>query len=203
MKTVILISGYRRSGKDHLVKHGAKDFAVFRSKTATCANLDDIKGYHHIKFATPLKRMVLDFFEIGEDQYDEFKDVPLKNIGFPYNGTLRDYLIGIASSTRDVDPEFYVKKAYHEMTKSQDNFIISDWRYMNEFEYLSENHAGIKIVRVRIIRLHNEDRSLFDTPDENIISENDLSGCPVDFVLIPNFEKDLIGHDNQGDWELL
>lgn len=106
--------------------------------------------------------------------YDDIKEC--KEI-IPYWGTIRNFFISVASTAREIDPDFFVKSVYNELDKKYPDdtvFWCSDWRYPNERDFLLSK--GVEVITIRIIRndgVHNP---------INHHSETSLDVCEVDYI---------------------
>ena len=123
-KTIILLSGKQRSGKD------------------TAAKFMSEKGFKRVAFADVLKEEVSTAYGITLDRLDN-----LKNTTEQY----RSLLISWARCRTMTDPLYFVTKALIEVDKSDDEFIvITDFRFKHEKEMLHKFFPDAGVLTVRI-----------------------------------------------------
>lgn len=178
---IILVSGYRRAGKDFFATHGPVYYNIY-SRNYSRDALRDVTRYKRLKFATPLAQLVPLYFNISPEEYDALKDDPS---AIEDNGTVRDYLIAIAKSVRDLDSDFFVRRTAYDVKLAHDegrDVVITDWRYPNEYEFLQKMFPG-QILTVRISREYDENGKPLPIPDSSIISEHALDDFMFDFYL--------------------
>lgn len=185
--TIILLSGWKRSGKDTAADILVKDF-----------------NYKRLGFADPLKDLVANLFGIKRRDCDsaETKEQPIMYMpvdprdGFsktvtafmtkefkpePYPRGLgmdtkywtpRALCILVGSCMRSVNPNFWVEKALSQCEPGG-LYVIADCRYKNEVETVKR--ADAQVITVRINR--------FDTSPSDDPSERDLDDYPFDIVI--------------------
>lgn len=172
-------------GKDYLGSNGIKGYAVFahpeRGTTEKYSAMKKFLGVSKIyRFAEPLKGLLTTFMGLSDEcvkEYDSIKDT-LNKIP-PYNGTIRDYFIGIAATTRLIDPDFFAKRTVMEILKNQeDGVTITDWRFPNEYKVLSDEFGEENIITIRV---HRD----YDIPPNDVESEHSLDDIQPDFFLVP------------------
>ena len=119
--------------------------------------------------------------------HDSRKNKPLTNhiSGFPTANTPRDILIQRAASVRAANPNHYVELVSDRIaTEGGWRYVITDWRYPNEYDTLVDTLAGHTFLRVRIVRPgiaplpepseHQLDGATFDVTIQNDGSISDL-----------------------------
>lgn len=157
---VILLSGWAGTGKD-----------------AAASLLADEMSFERLAFADALKEEVSSVTEIPIDLFHNhaLKDQPI--IG---NKTPRDLLLSHAAAARAVDPDIYARKiAEYILDSSHKRFVISDWRYKRELEFL-QNTLGS---HVRLVRGRIERHGIVQSNDP---SEHDLDNAYVEFTVKNN-----------------
>jgi hypothetical protein len=158
---VILISGWKRSGKDT-----SADYLVEKY------------GFERISFASPLKDIVSQLYDIPRTDCDnqELKEKPLMhlpaiasddytkkfmevneknlaNVDGKLYWTIRALCIMVGSTNRAVRSDFWVKKAVDEMKKNPEKvYIISDVRYKTEMKQILEFAGKENVTSIRIER---------------------------------------------------
>ena len=140
MKTVILIAGHKRSGKDFVA-----DYIVSRSAGS-------VKKY---SFTYPLKRLVCSIFDITMDELDEYKNRPNT-----YNLTMENDILydidfrQILQRTGEhlktfTYPEIHADKMLESIDKSDHNiFVIPDHRYETEERIMRKHFNVINVLVV-------------------------------------------------------
>jgi len=170
MATVLLLSGQAGCGKD-----------------AAASLLMEELGFRRFAFADPLKRDVaakhglpLDLFHTAA------KDHPILTTGFKKPPTPRTLLLDHARVARSVDPDIYSRQiatAINEAIASDPvrnrRFVISDWRYSREYDFLTTALLGtaslicIRITRHGLIPLHDpSEYDLLAQPMHAMIDNN-------------------------------
>lgn len=161
MRYIILISGYSKSGKDLFADYMVKSF--------------NFKKY---AIATSLKQMVAQKYNIDHNMTvtQEGKNTIV------YNGlTVRELLINYAAELKDsVNQDVFIADMYKRISTESDNVVISDFRYINEYEYLCrqfyKNDKDTKVVTVRIDR--------FDKSPVDSLSETQLDNFKFDYYIV-------------------
>ncbi len=167
-----LVCGYKRTGKDTLVKmfnnEEKFDWVVY-----SAGNHLDVVPVVRVGFADKLRQEVNQVLNIREDMdYDTFKEIVVSD-----GKTYRDILIEYAAYRRDQDIDYWVKQV--SLTPGQ-NYMVTDWRYKNEVEFLQKRGF------VTTIRVY---RSEVPVPGKDVISEHSLDNECTDFLLISPSEK--------------
>ena len=163
MTTVLLLSGRAGSGKD-----------------AAASLLMEEVGFQRLAFADFLKRDVAAKYGLPLDLFHtSAKDQPLPLPAFK-GKTPRTLLLDHARIARSVDLDVYarqvaaaIKEAVAVDPVRNSRFVISDWRYRREYEFLERELLGTTILWLRITR-HISDRPFINDP-----SETDLLAQPM------------------------
>ena len=123
---IIGISGNARVGKDSVAK------------------ILERVGYIHTAFANPLKKHCSALFGLTEEESsDEFKDIPLRRLGYR---TPRQVWQEVGAFTRNIDPDIWVNKTFCGFVDQYD-YVISDVRYANELARIQSGKDSI-VIRV-------------------------------------------------------
>jgi hypothetical protein len=155
-----MIKGFSRSGKDFLGKI-----------------LCDRHGYTRFAFADSLKEIVAREYlcdlsllhsQIGKEKICEQDDL---------KRTYRQILI---------DEDVFAKSLVPKIAK-HDKVVITDWRYLNEYQYLYRNLPRYKINTIHILR---EDQHKSPVNDE---SEYSLEGITTDYVILNKMNDEIYG----------
>jgi archaellum biogenesis ATPase FlaH len=149
MRYIILISGYSKSGKDLMADYMVKSF--------------NFKSY---AIASSLKQMVAQKYNIDHNMTNtqEGKSAVV------YNGlTVRELLINSAIELKDsVNQDVFIVDTCKQIFKEKyRNAVISDFRYINEYEYICKQYAYEKNTRVLTVRIDRFDISSVESPSEN------------------------------------
>lgn len=208
---ILLVTGYRGMGKDYIALNGIQNHVLFQSyKSVPFETLfQDISSCKKKKFASPLRLLLKDYFytPITDDEYDQQKD---NRTFLPYDGSIRDFFIEIARATRSVDPDFFAKRLDLEIKSSENQedehnyeefndhdfhqnyircskferskFIVTDWRYPNEYEYLRIHND---VFTLRVHREIDADGKHITIPSHRDESEHSLDDFATDFVVVP------------------
>ena len=168
---IILINGKARSGKD------------FASQIL----LKKLKNSKKLAFADKIKTLICDIFNITLEEFNDFKN---NHYDLKYNDkslTFRELIQNFGESSKDLfGKDFWINQIINDIESSKEDYIIiSDFRFLIEYETLVKYFGKDKIVS-----LHIQDKNLenFENNDTHI-SENNLKGFEFDYV-IDNSIKD-------------
>ena len=141
MKSVILITGYARAGKDTLAEG-----VMLGAHRLVC----------HINFADPLKNACDNYMQIlqigGSGSTTTFR-----NENFKVKN--RDFLISAGSFARSLNPDVFAlafcrecEKVARQHDEPNLSIVCSDWRYLNELDVVKLNleRKGWKVYTVSI-----------------------------------------------------
>jgi len=153
-RIIILISGYAGSGKDmaadYLVKH---------------------KNFVKLSFAEELKLIVAKKYNI--DHALTLSQIGKKTLDAGSGLTIRQLLIKEALMLRSENPDIFAHQLLQKVKLYTNNIVISDFRYINEFEYLSKFLPVLKTLRI--------DRFSSSSVDSN--SETELDNFKFDYKI--------------------
>jgi dephospho-CoA kinase len=189
MPKIIAICGAKRSGKDVLAEHLVRKY-----------------NYERVSFATPLKLAVKSLFNfddeqvgIGVDSGSNKKDIIDTNWGITprtalqFIGTeimqdkIHEILPNIKKNFFSNTLKNYIKNRITE--NEEQKFVISDLRFIHEFEmlYTISKIRKEDIVIIRVIRPYSSN-SRTDTEDtqNTHVSELEYMNIPYDIILINN-----------------
>ena len=181
MPKIIAICGAKRSGKDVLAYHLVKNY-----------------NYNKVSFATPLKLAVKNLFNfddeqvgIGEDNGNDKKDIIDENWGITPRAALQ--FIGteimqdkIQELLPNIKKNFFANtlKNYINNTAIEQKIVISDLRFLHEYEMLLSD-LNIKVEDILIIRVIRPSNISTDCTEPHI-SEQEYMKIPYDIILINN-----------------
>lgn len=158
MSRIIALTGANRVGKD------------------TMANFFVSQGFRHLKISQPLKDLVKSLFHLEDYQLEtDAKDTELVFHGksprqlMQWIGT-DIFQHSMSSFVPSVGRNFWIEHASHIMQQNPSiPFVISDLRFLHEYEYLRK-HFGQRLSVIQIIRpfsslgTHESDVSYLQVP---------------------------------------
>lgn len=172
MKTIILVSGKKRAGKDTVAQ-------------MIVEQLDDSYSISRLSFAEPMKYIIASTFDVALEDLEDYKNFPkLYPVmvmhselvkPFELSTDMRKILQRFGTEAMkkqfgdDVWSELLYKKIHSDIT------VVSDWRFKSELEFLKKQ-KGVKVITVRVNRVGQV------VHDEHI-SEKDLEDVETDFTL--------------------
>jgi hypothetical protein len=139
---ILLLSGYAGSGKDVVASLLMDEYGFIRHAFADALKLDCVH----------LTDLPLHAF------HSEEKDLPLPRriATYPTARTPRELCIQHAVKVRSMDPDAYsrvvARDIQEQMKVGKRRFVISDWRFLSEIDYLTKCFPSVRIIRCRIIR---------------------------------------------------
>ena len=164
-KTIVLLSGWASSGKD-----------------AAASLLVDEMNFMRLAFADMLKEDVSEKTGIPLSVFHNHttKDTPVAIGG----QTPRQLLLAHALAVRLQDPDIYSRKVAESVRDSyHGRFVISDWRYKDEYTVIRTMLEPTRIIRGRIVRTGltaSDDPSEHDLDDESFDFTVMNDGCISD-----------------------
>ena len=187
MKTVILIKGAKRSGKDTT--------ADIMLRLMQCYSAT------RLSFAEPMKEIMADTFDISLSELDALKNQqePM-NYGFEIDRGVREHTsnfrqilqrFGTEAMKKQFGDDVWAELLYNKI--HSDITIVSDWRFKSELEYL-KSKDDVKVITVEVVRVgqinkdtHISERDLDDVKCdfklENITGEMEVLECQVDAMI--------------------
>lgn len=176
MYDLVLICGYMRTGKDALCSSlmGIKRFnwRIYSKGERLYPNSD----YKRFAFADKLKKEAAFVYSIPVDIKD--KDYP----GFQVNGkkcSARDLYIEWAKHRKNTDSNYWCKDIL-----KQSKCIVSDWRFLNELDFITIRFSNIATVRVF--------RKDVPIPPLSAATEHELDKELTDFLVVPDDDLEFI-----------
>lgn len=162
---IIALCGLRRCGKDT-----AANFLVSQH------------GYVHLKVAEKLKHMVRDLFDFTEEQVEtNMKEVVDPRWGVSPRKVMQFFGTEIMQhKIQEVIPgigrTFFVRSLLHEMSKTSKPIVISDMRFIHEYEMIKLQYPTLHVIEIQ--------RSL--CVQDTHASEQEYRAIPKDFVIANN-----------------
>jgi dephospho-CoA kinase len=161
---IIAICGAKRTGKDTLAKHLVNSY-----------------GYHKLAFADPLKQAVAVLFGFSEEQLGDGdnKDMRDEKWGVTPRKALQFFgtevlQYKIQELLPHIDRGFLASSLTNRIRQAKDGrFVISDMRFLHEYEELKK--LGVLFVVIRVDR----ERLVVETH----CSEIEYMNIPYDFIL--------------------
>lgn len=177
---IVLVCGYRRTGKDTLCKQlqGTSEvpfnWLIYRRPGA---HLFPNWPARRVAFADILKdeveASIKEYLPPGFDR-ERDKEKPLAT-----GKSFRQHCIDLGREKRAIDPFYWAKLAFSSVGLDE-SIIVTDWRYPHELEYAK------RFGEVTTIRVY---RSSVPHPDPKEDSEHSLDPVSTDFLLVTS-EKD-------------
>jgi hypothetical protein len=169
---IILLRGFSCAGKDYIGKI-----------------LSDKYNYYRFAFADSLKQIVGDKYgcDISLLQTQEGKKQICNN-----DAKLRTYrqiLIDEALELRSKDPDIFARKCCNDILLSgHKQIIITDWRYMNEYDIINMTFSGHNIIRIHVICVDQLTSPIDD------ISEYQLQNITNDYKIYNTMDEKVLVH---------
>ena len=179
VKTIYLLSGWAGSGKDYI--------ATTQFPHAT-----------RFAFGDVLKQQVSEASGLPLTYFNDraLKDTPLDTV-FALTGdrvTPRDLLLNEARIARAFDKDVYAKVVLAQILGdvSSSVFVVTDWRYKREFEFLhtqlqlsqssqlSDTSISYRIYKCRVVRKPKQ--TVAEVSNDE--TEHDLDNEPMDWVIV-------------------
>lgn len=169
---IILIRGFSNSGKDFVGDILCKQY-----------------GYKQFSFANSLKKIVAEKYNIPlELLYTQEGKLMICHNDINKR-THRQLLIDEALKLKETDFNIFVEHCCNEINNNINNkIVITDWRFINEYEILKQYFPDAKIIPVHVIR-KNQDKSPIDD-----ISEYHMTDRKDDITIINNMDNSI--YDN-------
>jgi len=180
--TVYLVTGYRKTGKDTLYQvltgqiAAPSRMAIYSLPVkiprwpGSCFQLERIAFADHLKTIIGNIRGIEESTLLNQD-----KDQVLST-----GKTFREECIQFARVRRSLDPDYFVRIGFQDRNRSND-YMVTDWRFPNENEYLIKN--GWKVVTLRVYR------SEVPIPPDEDETEHSLDSVQTDFLIIPESDS--------------
>lgn len=159
---IIAICGYKRSGKDTIANYISKKY-----------------NFEHVKISQPLKDICKVLFNFSDDQLENnTKD----DIDTNWDITPRQALQFIGTEVMqykiqellpNTDRLFWIN-ALLKKYKDKRNIVISDLRFLHEYNALMNSTTISKVCIIKVTQLHN----VHSTYDDVHISENEWLNIP-------------------------
>jgi len=140
MVKIILISGYKRSGKDYITNE-----------------IKEAYGIESLTFATPLKQIMATTLGISVDKLEALKNDPSQkweNSGVSFSARELLQRFGTDAMKKEFGDDIWTRMLYYNLPSSG-VVVVSDWRFKVEYEYLS---TRCKVLTVRVT-----DRNIINT----------------------------------------
>lgn len=137
---IILLNGLSRSGKDTVAKYLSRKYA-----------------FEHIKISEKVKDVVSVMFDITKEELEDHRKDKVRS---DYGVTPRDLMKFIGTHVGQYElnkvlPKigrcFWIKSAMKKMTEENNKYVISDYRFPHEYEFLNSEFPNRKIVVVKIV----------------------------------------------------
>jgi hypothetical protein len=173
MPKIIAICGAKRSGKDVLAEHLVNQYT-----------------YERVAFANPLKQAVKALFSFDDEQLEtDKKDMIDETWGITPRSALQFFGTEVMQEKiqellPNIKRNFFASnlKNYIAGADANTKFVISDMRFLHEYEMLLKipNIRKEDVVIIRVVRPSNNR----DASPETHISEREYMKIPYDIVLL-------------------
>lgn len=183
---VILLCGYRRTGKDTLYQKLSRTdttgflWTIYQHPDRVSVPFPSESKYIRSAFADALKVEAGRIYDIPETIPDANKDIQ-QFIHYKTGALVsaRDIYIEWGACRRAEDPDYWCKTALSMVNAADDDWIVvTDWRFANESNYVIANCA--KTITCRLYR------SDIVEPEATIESEHQLDPYLTDLLLVRN-----------------
>lgn len=189
-RSVILLSGFKRTGKDTFYNqiqgnlNEKYNWHIYANRKNTNNSqfielLQNKSNFVRFGFADELKKEVCNHYNINE--INEYNKDTYSNI---YSRTYRELLIDYAAKKREQNVNYWCSIVSNKITRfikyGFNNFMITDFRYPNEYQYISENNK-INTDDIFTVRLF---RDYIDIPNISDLSERSLDDFNFDYILV-------------------
>ena len=184
MPKIIAICGAKRSGKDVLAKH-----------------LVATRGFKKLSFAEPLKKVVKELFnfndiQVGIDEENAVGDEkeiiderwgisPRKALQF-FGTEIMQHAIDelIPNTNRGFLADILISRISCDSCDSCDSYVISDLRFLHEYNKLKSSVKVGKIRSLIIVKISRPAVNISEDTRDTHISENEFIDIPCDVEII-------------------
>lgn len=174
---IIAICGFKGSGKDFVANY-----------------ISQVYNYEHLKISSKLKEATKLLFDMNDEQIEGDKK---ELIDERWNVTPRQVMQFIGTEIfqykiQDLVPEcnrdFWIKSFVNTLnTQKKGNVVISDMRFLHEYNYLRKYMPVHDLV---VIRIDNVVDSMYDVEDVHV-SETEYKKIPIDFQINNDMTSDI------------
>jgi hypothetical protein len=160
---VIAICGRKRVGKDLLSNY-----------------LCDTYGYTNMKFADPMKKALKELFGFTEKQIEIDKEIVDSFWGISPRQAMQFFGCNVIQHEfqkliPDIGRNFFVKSLVNKIVNHKDKVIISDLRFIHEYQGIKEAFPDIIVIKLLRPNIDNNDSH---------ISETELDSIQGDYTII-------------------
>ena len=183
---ILMLTGYRQSGKDYLYQRLANDVSLFlKPKTwtvykhpeaNTTLKFPKFNNLKDIRFSDAIKAEVKT--EYGTKSCKNIKNGRFFECLDMHFYSARDLHVTWNKLRRKQDPNYWVKVITEKLHVTNQDYMILDWHFPNEHKYLKARHNNIITAR-----LFNSTASI---PPAIIDSEHALNTWNTEYLIVPN-----------------
>lgn len=172
MSEIILICGYRRSGKDvlcnRIMQNNNYNYYVYSNdKQIVLSN-----NYIRVGLADSLKQEVNNLYSIDVTDSNKDNTIVINNkLVSP-----RDLYIEHARKMKEIDIDYWCKKALSQYINTDKRIIVTDFRLLDEYQYITNNFSNVVTMRIFT--------SSVPIPDKNINTEHNLNNFTTDYLVL-------------------
>lgn len=177
---VVLLAGYKRTGKDTLYKQLRAYPGETVAAWSVYCHAEAIKAFptlinvKRLAFADALKEEVAEHYHMSVP--DDMKDERVFDCLDVQHKSARDLYTEWAKIRRASDPEYWAKLLGSQI-KRNGKYVVTDWRFPNEYTYLDERVT--KLVTARVFRSH------VPIPAASEESEHALDTWATQYLIVP------------------
>lgn len=172
---IIALCGYKRCGKDFASEHIVETY-----------------DYLHYKLANKLKIIVKELFDFDDDQIEGNKKettdstwgiTPRQAMQYIGTDVFQHHMNNLIPG---IDRTFWVRTLVNEIKKNKpENVVISDMRFMHEYEYIKKH---LESYRLTVVKIVNDNR----THDDAHVSEKSFNEIPFDYVVTNGYDSHFV-----------
>ncbi len=177
-QTILMNCGYKRTGKDTLKDildgNNVNKYKFFVYGTHEKNMVDIRKQYTKLSFAEPLKSEVHRIFNIPFEINDVNKDIKMFKLPNEQIVSARDLYQIWGEHKKTHDMNHWAKLLKNKI--KDENYYISDWRFINEYVFMKNIDADIITTRIF--------RNSVKIPKYENKSEHELDNFTTDFLIV-------------------
>ena len=164
---IILLCGYKGCGKDTFAKYIESKYI-----------------YKHFKFASGLKSSLKLLFSFDDDQLESRKDT----VDERWDITPRDAMIFVGTHMfqheiqrllPSMKKNFWVKQVCDQLDP-RDDIVISDLRFVHEYEYMRDHFPD---TRIKVVKISNPNLFIYQKDNEDS-SETEHLQIPLNDIVM-------------------
>ena len=178
---VAMVTGYQRTGKDHLYQQlvstasTSSALSVYKHpQSSRPMKFPTFNNLQRVAFADELKIEVAQRY--GVTVNDDMKDIKIIDYANDECKSARDLYNEWGQMRRRQNPNYWIQMVVSQV-RAHGDYMITDWRFPNEQEYLAARYTDIITIRVF--------RSDVPIPAASIVSEHGLDNWCTEYLIVP------------------